>query len=216
MLFRTNFPSAVLALAFLASCGGSSTESSVEPPVEDPVEEEIVDEETTEEGSYGEIYEAASALTANYLDSEGNLLNSSGIATSDQITSAANAKYNGYVIGRSAGLDGAAELEIVVDFGAGTTRDTLSDFVSSDGTQISGALSGKGEIDLSPDIAIPHYRSTVGGQIDVGSQTVDASVALDGFFVQNDGNPVGALVGTADGVIDGDLYTGEFAAEDGL
>jgi hypothetical protein len=163
--------------------------------------------------TFADVDAAAVAMQAKYTDANGDLLVGVDRASGAEINSAANATYTGYVGGDVAGSTLVGTLEVAADFTALTTASSATGFIHETDGDYAGTLSGAGVIAPSAPLLAPQISTTVAGTLVNGGVNYATSLALDGQFVENAADPVGAIAGTADGVVGTDLLIGTFAAE---
>jgi hypothetical protein len=152
-------------------------------------------------------------MQAKYTDANGDLLAGVTPAAAGDITAAPNATYTGYVGGDVGGDTLVGELTVNADFGANTATNTATGFFHETDGAYAGTLTGAGVIQPTAPAGTPQISTTLTGDLTNGGSTYATDLALDGSFVENGLDPVGAMAGTADGFVDGVLMTGTFAAE---
>jgi len=163
--------------------------------------------------SYATLSTDAAAMQAKYTDASGRLLPTTTKATAADVRSAADATYTGYVAGNVAGSNLVGEVSIDTDFTAQTTSSTATGFVHETAGAYAGTLSGTGVISPNPPVGLPQMSTTVTGNLTNGGTTYATTIGMEGDFVANAGDPVGAIAGIADGTVGGVLFTGTFATE---
>lgn len=182
-----------VSLAVLAGCGSS------DPAVAAP--------------TFLQLNAAAVAMQSKYTDANGDLLAGVTPATAVDINAAPNATYTGYVGGDLGGDTLVGALEVNADFGASTATSTATGFIHETDGAYAGLLTGSGVIAPTAPAGTPQISTTVAGDLTNGGTTYATNIALDGSFVANGADPVGAVAGTADGTVGLDLLIGTFAAE---
>lgn len=184
-----------VSVGFLAGCSSDDTASSYD--------------------SFAEIEPDAVAMLGAYVDGNGVLLDAR--ATGADIPDDGESVYNGFISGDVTGTALIGELEITATFAAGnngaiTTEAT--NFFDEKEVAYSGTLSGTGNLLRSPlPSTDPQVDSNLVGTLFDGISFYDANLLLEGDFVADGADPVGAIAGIVDGTIDGEIFLGEFAAE---
>jgi len=167
--------------------------------------------------SYTEVNDAMSAMAANYIDADGNVLggvNASVTPWADvpDNTSGASALYNGFVGGDIAGgaLDGlnlVGELVLTADFGAESISGSADNFYDDTNAQYTGALNLDGTIATGAGIMI---NANLTGDLSNGGTDYTTAIGLDGWFI---GGTYDAVGGFADGTVEAGVFEGVFVGE---
>lgn len=163
--------------------------------------------------TFADVDAAAAAMQGKYTDANGDLLAGVAPAQSTNINNAANATYTGFVGGDVGGDTLVGTLSVDADFNARTTTSTATGFIHEADGDYAGTLTGAGVIAPSAPAGTPQMSTTVAGTLNNGGTAYATSLALDGSFVANGGDAVGAIAGTADGTVGTDILTGTFVAE---
>jgi hypothetical protein len=168
--------------------------------------------------SFAEIEPAATAMQSSYTDANGDVLPAVTVADAAAIPDSGSAVYNGFVSGPVTGGDLIGELTITAAFASGNTGTVTSEatnFYHENDGAYSGTLTGSGDLFQNPVPATdPQVQTTLGGTLSNGGMDYATNLTLNGYFVENGADPIGAIAGTADGTFDGDLFIGVFAAEE--
>lgn len=183
-----------LSLTALTGCGSSSTPTAAAP-------------------TFADLDLAASTMQAKYTDANGDL--TVPRASELDINAAPNATYTGYVSGDDAGDTLVGNLTVNADFGAGTATNTATGFIHETDGDYAGILTGGGTILANAPAGVPQISTSLTGDLtDGGGVIYNMDIALDGDFVADGGDPVGAMAGEATFQINGGLPSpGTFAAE---
>ncbi len=184
-----------VSLALLAGCGGGGGSSSV-----------TSDDTPAAAVSYAGLTDELTDLQTKYTGATR--------ASLSDINSAANATYTGVVAGTVGGDGLAGELTVNADFGAGTATASATNFVH----EVDGAYAGTltdpiADIQPSATVGSPQFTANLEGDLTNGGNTHATTIALDGDFVSDGTDPVAGITGFADGLVDGEFFSGDFAAE---
>ncbi|GAA3852648.1 hypothetical protein [Celeribacter arenosi] len=181
----------VASLALLTACGGSTTDAV----------------------SYASLSTSSAAMQSQYTDANGELLGGVAPAATVDILAAADATYTGYVSGTVSGGEMVADLTIDANFFTNSANASATNFVHETNGAYTGTLSGTGVILPTAPLGDDQVTTVLDGSLEYGGASLTTSIGLGGSFVSSSGDPVGAIAGTADGLVGTDLMTGVFAVE---